>query len=228
MTDRTDGGAALVDEKALLALAEGHHARTARAWGAREAGGQLVKVYAIEAPGRTVGEAELAPALRIAADQLALGRRSGALGLAVLILHAGGDGDYVLVHSWIEGHMSELAIWTGPAGRPEELRPGRAGLAPCVWEAAVLAHEREAFVRQVLDGSGTRACPADHDRGRDAWHGASPRCRNAPIAPLSRRSGALRCTAPDAASYPALIRRTGPSAERVAAWAADVVEGDVR
>ncbi|MEU9705951.1 hypothetical protein [Streptomyces sp. NPDC047981] len=172
MTDRTDG-AALVDEKALMVLAEGHHARTARAWGAREAGGQLVKVYAIEAPGRTVGEAELAPALRIAADQLALGRRSGALGLAVLILHAGGDGDYVLVHSWIEGHMSELAIWTGPAGRPEELRPGRAGLAPCVWEAAVLAHEREAFVRQVLDGSGTNA-------------------------------------------------------ERVAAWASDVVEGDVR
>ncbi|WP_254705789.1 hypothetical protein [Streptomyces vilmorinianum] len=147
----------LVDEAALLALARGHHARTARAWGTREAGGQLVKVYAIEAPGRTVGEAELAPALRVAADQLALGRHAGALGLAVLILHAGGDGDYVLVHSWIEGHMSELAIWTGPAGRPEELRPGRRGLAPCVWEAAVLAHEREAFVRRILDGTGTAA-----------------------------------------------------------------------
>jgi hypothetical protein len=147
----------LVDEAALTALAEGHHARTARAWGTREAGGQLVKVYVIEAPGRTVDEAGLAAALRIAGDQLALGRHAGALGLAVLIVHAGGDGDYVLVHSWIEGHMSELAIWTGPAGRPEELRPGRQGLAPCVWEAAVLAHEREAFVRRVLDGAGTAA-----------------------------------------------------------------------
>ncbi|MBT2439080.1 hypothetical protein J7E93_02875 [Streptomyces sp. ISL-36] len=144
----------LVDAAALMTLAEGHHARTARAFGTREAGGHLVKVYAIEAPGRAVGEAELAPALGIAADQLALGRRRGSLGLGVVILHAGGDGDYVLVHSWIEGHMSQLAIWTGPAGRTEELRPGRQGLAPCVWEAAVLAHEREAFVRQVLDGTG--------------------------------------------------------------------------
>ncbi|MGW6567922.1 hypothetical protein [Streptomyces sp. NPDC054975] len=156
MTDRTEL-AALVDETALKALAEGHHTRTARAWGTREAGGQLAKVYAIEAPGRTVGEPELAPALRIAADQLALGRHGGALGLAVVILHAGADGDYVLVHSWIEGYMSDLALWTGPAGRPEELRPGRQGLAPCVWEAAVLAHERDAFVRHVLDGRGTPA-----------------------------------------------------------------------
>jgi hypothetical protein len=72
----------------------------------------------------------------------------------VLIVHAGGDGDYVLVHTWIEDHMSDLAVFTGPAGRPEELRPGRSGLAPCVWEAAVLAHEREALSRHVLGGTG--------------------------------------------------------------------------
>ncbi|MFD3948155.1 hypothetical protein [Streptomyces sp. NPDC058579] len=88
MTDSSDRAAlgataTLVDEKALMALAEGHHTRTARAWGTREAGGHLVKVYAIEAPGRTVGEADLGPALRLAADQLALGRRAGALGLAI-------------------------------------------------------------------------------------------------------------------------------------------------
>ncbi|MFD7980096.1 hypothetical protein [Streptomyces sp. NPDC059071] len=142
------------DWDAVMALSKDHHARTVRPLGARETAGHLLKVYGIEAPGRTVGEAEAAPALRLAAGHLALGRHRGSLGLAVLIVHAGGDGDYVLVHSWIEGHMSDLAIWTGPAGRPEELRPGRAGLAPCVWEAAVLAHEREAFVRHVLDGTG--------------------------------------------------------------------------
>ncbi|MFI9000035.1 hypothetical protein [Streptomyces sp. NPDC053541] len=142
---------------AVMALAEGHHARTVRALGAREVAGHLLKVYGIEAPGRAVGEAEAAPALALAADHLALGRHRGSLGLAVLLVHVGGDGDYVLVHSWIEGHMSDLAVWTGPAGRPAELRPGRAGLAPCVWEAAVLAHEREAFVRHLLDGTGPGA-----------------------------------------------------------------------
>jgi hypothetical protein len=46
-------------------------------------------------------------------------------------------------------------VFAGPAGRPDQLRPARAGLAPCVWEAAVLAHERDAFSRHVLDGSGS-------------------------------------------------------------------------
>jgi hypothetical protein len=50
--------------------------------------------------------------------------------------------------------MSDLVVFTGPPGQPEALRPGRTGLAPCVWEAAVLAHERVAFSRHVLDGSG--------------------------------------------------------------------------
>ncbi|MEV5876507.1 hypothetical protein AB0L75_20205 [Streptomyces sp. NPDC052101] len=141
-----------VDTSGLLALAEGHHSRTARALGVREAAGHLVKVYALQAPGRTVGAETVATALDLASGHLALGRARGSLGLAVLIVHAGGDGDYVLVHSWIEGHMSDLAVFTGPAGRPAELRPGRAGLAPCVWEGALLAHEREAFSRHVLDG----------------------------------------------------------------------------
>ncbi|MFI8825740.1 hypothetical protein [Streptomyces sp. NPDC053431] len=158
---------------AVMALSKGHHTREARPLGPRRISGHTLKPYGLAAPGRTVGEAELAPFLRLAEDHLALGRHRGSLGLAVLIAHAGGDGDYVLVHSWIEGHMADLAIWTGPAGRPAELRPGRAGLAPCVWEAAILAHEREAFVRHVLDG-------------------------------------------------------TGPAEQRVAAWAADALAGEVR
>ncbi|MFJ9821310.1 hypothetical protein ACIRU3_39845 [Streptomyces sp. NPDC101151] len=145
---------AAVDTAGLLGLAQGHHARTTRALGVREAAGHLVKTYALQAPGRTVGEDAVNAALEVAAGHLALGRLRGSLGLAVLLVHAGGDGDYVLVHTWIEGHMSDLAVFTGPAGEPADLRPGRAGLAPCVWEAALLAHEREAFSRHVLDGTG--------------------------------------------------------------------------
>lgn len=146
-----------VSEKALLALSEGRHARAARPLGVRERAGHLVKAYAIEAPGRTVTGPDAEQALRTAAGHLALGAQRGSLGLAVVLVHAGGDGDYVLVHTWIEGYMADLAVFTGPAGRPEELRPGRAGLAPCVWEAAVLAHERDAFARHVLDGAGPLA-----------------------------------------------------------------------
>ncbi|MFE5211591.1 hypothetical protein [Streptomyces sp. NPDC056600] len=152
MSDREELPRA-VDTEELLALAQGHHERTVRTAGTREVAGHLVKTYALQAPGRTVTEQDIAAALRITAAHLELGRTRGSLGLAVLIVHAGGDGDYVLVHSWIEGHMSDLAVFTGPAGHPDQLRPGRTGLAPCVWEAAILAHERDAFSRHVLDGS---------------------------------------------------------------------------
>ncbi|MEU6663180.1 hypothetical protein [Streptomyces sp. NPDC046821] len=146
-----------IDQDALLALANGHHARAVRPLGSAERSGHLVKTYAIEAPGRAVTEADVAAVAPLVDAHLALGGVRGSLGLAVVLLHAGGDGDYVLVHTWIEGHMSDLAVFTGPAGRPELLRPGRVGLAPCVWEAAVLAHERTAFTRHVLDGEGALA-----------------------------------------------------------------------
>lgn len=141
-----------VDTKALRILADTHHARTVRPLGTREIAGHLVKVYGIEAPGRQVEDAGAGPA--IAEAHLAGARLRGSLGAAVLLVHAGGDGDYVLVHTWIEGHMSDLAVFVGPAGEPEGLRPGRQGLAPCVWEAAVFAYERDAWVRHVLDGDG--------------------------------------------------------------------------
>jgi hypothetical protein len=138
----------------LLALATGYHARTVTPLGTHEASGHLVKVYAIEAPGRAVAAQEKSAALRLAADHLASGGARGSLGLAVLLVHAGGDGDYVLVHTWLEAYMSDLAVFTGPAGATGQMRPGRQGLAPCVWEAAVLAHERNAFSRHVLSGEG--------------------------------------------------------------------------
>ncbi|MGX1274060.1 hypothetical protein [Streptomyces phaeoluteigriseus] len=152
--DRAEELPHAVDAEGLLALAEGHHDRTARPLGTQEAACHLMKTYALEAPGRTVAEQDAQEALRIAAGHLALGRGRGSLGLSVPLVHAGGDGDHVLLHTWIEGDMADLAIFVGPAGRPGSLRPGRAGLAPCGWKAVPLAHERDAFARHALSGTG--------------------------------------------------------------------------
>ncbi|GAA2308260.1 hypothetical protein OG879_00550 [Streptomyces caniferus] len=158
MTDRgepqLDPSLTAVDPEALLAPAEGYHARAVRPLGGREVSGHLVKPYAIEAPGRRVTDVDLQTALRVAAGHLASASLRGSLGLAVLLVHVGGDGDYVLVHTWIEGYMSDLAVFAGPTGEAARLRPGRSGLAPCVWEAAVLAHERDAVIRHLWDGRG--------------------------------------------------------------------------
>ncbi|MCK7622556.1 hypothetical protein MUU72_05445 [Streptomyces sp. RS10V-4] len=45
-----------VDGAAPGAPADGHHPRSARPLGLREAGGHPVKLYALRAPGRTVSE----------------------------------------------------------------------------------------------------------------------------------------------------------------------------
>ena len=142
------------DGPMLLGLAEAYHERATRLLSVEELGGHLTKVYAIEAPGRTVNRDGWAHALRIADHHLRQARGMGSTGLGCVLLHAGGDGDYLLVHSWIEGYMSRLGVFSGPMDASEALRPASTGLAPCVWEAAVIAHERDAFVHHVLAGSG--------------------------------------------------------------------------
>lgn len=146
-----------VDGPALEGLAAGYRRRATRALGAGEQSGQLVKAYAVEAPGRVVTPAFQESALRLARDRLRLDRATGSTGLSVVIAHAAADGDCVLVHSWIEGYLSRLSVFTGPPDTPELLRPAPAGLAPCVWEAPVLAHELHAYVRHVLGGDGPLA-----------------------------------------------------------------------
>lgn len=135
-------------------LATHHHPRLSRPLGVQAVADHRVKLYAIEAPGRSVDGSMMAAVLPLVSAQLRLDRALRSTGLAVVIQHAGGDGDYVLVHTWVEEYMSRLAIFVGPADQPARLRPAPAGLAPCVWEAAVIAYERDAFVRTVLRGEG--------------------------------------------------------------------------
>ncbi|MDA2815308.1 hypothetical protein O4J56_31995 [Nocardiopsis sp. RSe5-2] len=148
---------AAVDTRALSALSKEHHERATRFLGAQDLGGHLAKVYTLTAPRRSVTAPGEDAAMDIAQGHLSLGAYRGSLGLAVVIVHAGADGDHVLVHSWLEDHMSDLAVYTGRAGRSELLRPGRTGRAPCVWEARILAHERDAFTARILDGRGDTA-----------------------------------------------------------------------
>jgi len=54
----------------------------------------------------------------------------------------------------VKHSMTRLAVFLGPADEPQKLRPAPPRLGPCVWEAAVLAHERTAFVDHVLTGHG--------------------------------------------------------------------------
>jgi hypothetical protein len=138
-----------IEGAALAALAAGYTPRPVVPLGVWDLSGQTVKAYSITAPGRALTQR----ARGVAQAQVASDRQVGGLGLGVVIVHVGDDGIYVIVQSWIEGYMSRLALFCGPAQRPDLLRPAPSGLAPCVWELAVLAHERDAFQHHLLDTS---------------------------------------------------------------------------
>lgn len=78
-------------------------------------------------------------------------------GVGLLIVHEGGDGNYVLVDWWLGKHKLKSYVYSADPGRvrPEEFRDVTStGLTGCVWELHVLDFERRAWVHSVLAREG--------------------------------------------------------------------------
>jgi hypothetical protein len=127
--------------------------------GVRRAGDCSLKWYAITAPGREVDAALCAAATAAADGQLrgagAVSGASGGVGFA--IVHAGADATWLLLGRWDEEilhHCTLRAELASTAFQPVEA----GGPTACVWELTVHTHERNAYVRHVLD----RADGPDH------------------------------------------------------------------
>jgi hypothetical protein len=112
--------------------------------------GWLVKPYVVTARGKRWDDELVAGARAVAARQLGFDGALGGLGLAVVVLHLGADGVYLVVQSWTAGYQSRLTVFTGVD--VDGLRPAPIGLAPCVWEQQVLSHELTAYVEHILRG----------------------------------------------------------------------------
>lgn len=132
--------------------------------------GWRVKRYAIAAAGRRVTDEAAGAAWRAAEASLprppdAEGRH----GVAVLTMHMGLQGFWVLVDWWAYGDVLMHRHLRAPAERPDSLRDAAAdGFGPCVWELAVQAHERAAWLRHVLTRRGGPDLPGYLRDGLDA------------------------------------------------------------
>ena len=72
-------------------------------------------------------------------------------GVAILIVHEGREGNFVLLSWWVGENMLQHHVYYAPASPPftfAYLSP--TGLMACVWELAVLAFERQAWINTVL------------------------------------------------------------------------------
>ncbi|TCO44893.1 hypothetical protein EV646_10965 [Kribbella antiqua] len=111
---------------------------------------RLVKPYVVTARGRQWDDNMVELARGTATRQLEFDDAMGAIGLAVVVLHLGTDGIYLVVQSWARDFQSRLSIFSGIEA--DDLRPAPIGAGPCIWEQEVLSHERASYVTHILTG----------------------------------------------------------------------------
>lgn len=136
----------------MVELGEPYAARPVSSLGLWRCGGWRIKRYGI-AYGRAAVRAELVDAAEAAAGR-ALPRPAVTptrYGVGFLGVHDGRGENFVYVDWWERENELHHHLFISPADDPGELRAATTDDAvACVWDLAVIGHEREAWVRHVL------------------------------------------------------------------------------
>jgi hypothetical protein len=69
--------------------------------------------------------------------------------IATLILHEGKEGCFAIINWWIDENMLQNFVYLIEDGQDYKLFSAN-GITTCVWEMAILWHERNAWVKHVL------------------------------------------------------------------------------
>jgi hypothetical protein len=76
-------------------------------------------------------------------------------GAGSLLIHTGTDAVYLLLNVWVGEAMLRQHVWVAPLQNPVEFESFAAtAITCCVWEMAVLIHERSAWLRHMLQRVG--------------------------------------------------------------------------
>ena len=134
-----------------LGLREAYAMRPIRCRGVLEAEGWRLKLYEA-AYDRERPRPELVEAAKGLVNRLPQPPDSdGRYGVGFLCAHDGRGGCYAFVDWWADENELHHLIYTAPADRPAELEPvGPGDLTACVWDLAIMAFEREAWLDTVL------------------------------------------------------------------------------
>jgi hypothetical protein len=137
-----------------------HRPRPVTHYGVELINGWPTKLHGLAVEGEPEQEL-VAAARRIAAATLpgtgqvgaaSDGATSDGLRAAFVIAHQARPACFVLVYWWSGAVDLSLAYFRSPLDRPTALAPMPAFATGCVWELALAAHERAAWVRHLLTG----------------------------------------------------------------------------
>jgi hypothetical protein len=82
--------------------------------------------------------------------------RVSANGAGSLIVHRGTDATFAVLDWWVGINMLRHHVWAAPRATPTAMQSlADTDIAMCVWELAVIQHERAAWLRHVLTPDAT-------------------------------------------------------------------------
>lgn len=137
-------------------LSEPYRPRPIRFLGLWDTPGFQLKAYGI-AHDRELPRSPLVRAARdLAETQLAVvAAGQNHYGVGFVGIHDGRGGNFVFVDWWADENELHHHVWVSPHDRPAELEEVTpTGLSACVWDLAVICHERGAWVECVLANPG--------------------------------------------------------------------------
>lgn len=90
---------------------------------------------------------------------------SGRYGVGFIGVHQGKTGNFIFVDWWAQENELHHHVFISLPDAPMEFRDQTAsGLTACVWDLAVIHHERDAWVEAVMKGGGEEGFDAYLER----------------------------------------------------------------
>lgn len=129
--------------------------RPVRPLGVWETDGWRLKAYLIARPGQAPHAGLISAARERAREVVALPRRHETYGVGFVGIHQGRGYNQVFIDRWANHNELLHDVFVSDAGTPGDLRP-----APphhnsvCVWDLALQAFEREAWVSRAMGPDG--------------------------------------------------------------------------
>jgi hypothetical protein len=111
----------------------------------------IIKVYSISAKHTMVPNELVDLAQGQLSEWLKMGNEHSNYKIAILIIHEGVDGIFTLLNWWIDENTIQNQVFFSSYDEPGVYKGlSEKGIVACVWELAVLWHERNAWIKHVL------------------------------------------------------------------------------
>lgn len=136
----------------MLRLREDYKSRPIRFLELLELGGWRLKVYGIAYQDETPCSGLVESAKELARRQLpALSAGKNHYEVGFLGIHDGRGANFVFLDFWTDENELHHHVYVSPLDEPAQLEyVTPTGLSACVWDLAVICHERQAWVQTVL------------------------------------------------------------------------------